>query len=160
MRSTVFGGSVSRRGLGLLAGVALLFSVLVPRPVPAQQVPGGVALETLVKSSLMTFNDANLTGNYTVFHARLSKPFRDQFSPDRLKQAFISFSQQKIDIDIISTMKPVLTEEPRIDNRGALLVRGYFETAPNRVTFTLDFVQSEGEWKLINIHVKVKPPGE
>jgi hypothetical protein len=41
-----------------------------------------------------------------------------------------------------------------------LLVRGYFETAPNRVTFTLDFVQSEGEWKLINIHVKVKPPGE
>jgi hypothetical protein len=30
----------------------------------------------------MSFNDANVTGNYAVLHAKLSKPFRDQFTPD------------------------------------------------------------------------------
>jgi len=43
----------------------------------AQQDAAGV----LIKVTLLTFNDANVTGNYTVLHAKLSKPFRDQFPP-------------------------------------------------------------------------------
>lgn len=160
MRSIVACLFLKRRALAFLPGFALMLPLLAATPATAQSVPEHMALETLIKSTLLTFNDANVTGNYTVFHARLAKPFRDQFSPDKLKQAFVSFSQQSIDFDVIAAMKPVLTEEPRIDNRGALLVRGYFETKPNRVTFSLDYLQSDGAWKLINIHVKVKPPGE
>ncbi|TXL74587.1 hypothetical protein FHP25_16000 [Vineibacter terrae] len=151
--------SVRRRGLGVILGAAVLLAAAMP-PASAQKPPDPVMLEALVKSSLLTFNDANITGNYTVMHAKLAKPFRDQFSPEKLKEAFQSFSQQGIDFDIIAALKPVLSEDPRIDDRGALLVRGYFETSPNRVTFTLDYIQSDGDWKLINIHVKVKPPGE
>ena len=33
------------------------------------KVPGERALEALVKATLLTFNDANVTGNYDVFHA-------------------------------------------------------------------------------------------
>ena len=142
----------------MFAMAMLLAGLAGSQPASAQRPPGPVELEALIKSTLLTFNDANVTGNYTVFHARLAKPFREQFSPDRLKEAFRSFSQQNIDLAIIAALKPKLTEDPRIDERGALLLRGHFETSPNRVTFDLDYIQSDGEWQLINIHVKVQPP--
>jgi hypothetical protein len=50
--------------------------------------PTAQVQEKLIKTSLLTFNDANLTGNYAVMHAKLAKPFRDKFSPDQLKKAF------------------------------------------------------------------------
>lgn len=141
-------------------GLALMASLVQPLPAGAQSPPGPVPLEALIKSTLLTFNDANVTGNYAVFHARLARPFRERFGQEQLKEAFKSFSEQEIDIALIAALKPTLTEEPRIDNRGALLVRGYFDTSPNRVTFSLDYLQSEGAWRLINISVKVRPPGE
>lgn len=152
--------SVSRRRLFAMAWAIALVTGLVITPAAAQKPPSPVALEALIKATLLTFNDANVTGNYTVFHAKLAKPFRDQFSPERLQKSFESFTQQGIDFDIVAALKPVLAEEPRIDDRGALLIRGHFDTSPNRVTFSLDYIQSDGDWKLVNIHVKVKPPGE
>jgi hypothetical protein len=106
----------------------------------------------------MTFNDANLTGNYTVLHARLAKLFRDQFNPDKLKAAFKGFADQKVDLGIVVTKTPIATTPTKIDNRGALIVRGYFDTAPSRVIYELDFAPSEDEWKPISIHVNVKKP--
>ena len=122
------------------------------------KVPAELALEALVKASLLSFNDANITGNYTVFHARLSKPFREQFPPDRLKETFKDFSQKHIDIHVVAAFKPTYTEAPMIDPDGKLQVRGYFPTEPVRVNFELDFIPSDGEWKLIRIHVKVGSP--
>ncbi|MCW5749366.1 MAG: hypothetical protein KIT36_24460 [Alphaproteobacteria bacterium] len=147
------GGFLRRR----VAAVLLLLASLAPVSAWAQSPPEPQMLEALIKSTLLTFNDANVTGNYTVFNAKLSKPFRDQFSPDRLKATFRSFSDQNIDFYAIAALKPQLTEEPSVDNRGALLVRGFFITPISRVTFSLDYIQSDGEWKLLGLNVNVKP---
>ena len=56
--------------------------------VAQNKVPSERALEALVKATLLTFNDANVTGNFTVFHAKLAKPFRQQFTPERLQETF------------------------------------------------------------------------
>ncbi len=126
-------------------------------PAAAQNtVPSDLVQEKLIKTYLMTFNDANMTGNYTVLQAKLAKPFRDQFSPDKLKQAFKGFADQNVDLGIITTKQPVATTPSKIDKRGALVLRGQFDTAPSRVTYELDFVPSESEWKPIMIHVTVK----
>ena len=77
--------------------------------------PSERALEALVKATLLTFNDANVTGNYEVFHAKLSKPFREQFPPERLKRAFKEFNEKHIDFDVIAAMKPVY--DPRAAGR-------------------------------------------
>jgi hypothetical protein len=143
----------------LTALVSLVAGLLAVAPVSAQTMPNAVAQEILVKASLLTFNDANVTGIYTVLHAKLSKPFRDQFAPDKLKQVFKAFSEQKIDFDLIAAKPLVPTAEAQIKN-GVLMLRGYFDTSPSRVTYELDFMISEGEWKLSNLNVKVKPPGE
>ena len=123
------------------------------------RVPGELALEALVKATLLSFNDANVTDNYTVFHAKLSKPFRQQFTPEKLKETFKTFADKDIDFDIIAAYKPVYDPAPKVDD-GRLLVGGYFPTEPTRVLFDLKFIPSDGEWKLISINVKTEraPP--
>ena len=122
------------------------------------KVPSERALEALVKTSLLSFNDANVTGNYTVLHAKLSKPFRQQFSPERLEETFKEFREKNIDIDVIAAFTPTYQPAPLVDGDGKLLVNGFFPTEPVRVNFQLDFIPSDGEWKLIRINVKLGSP--
>ena len=85
-----------------LAGVIAL--VLAATAASAQnKVPSERALEALVKTSLLTFNDANVTGNYAV-HAKLSKPFREQFPVERPERTFRDFNKKHIDFDIIAAL--------------------------------------------------------
>jgi hypothetical protein len=136
---------------------ALAFSGAVAGGVLAQsRVPSDLALEALVKATLLSFNDANVTDNYTVFHAKLSKPFRDQFTPEKLQETFKTFADKDIDFDIIAAYKPVYDPAPKVDDDGRLLVGGYFPTKPARVVFDLKFIPSDGEWKLIGINVKTE----
>jgi len=137
--------------------VALVGVLALAMPSFAQnRVPGERPLEALVKASLLSFNDANVTGNFTVFHAKLSKPFRQQFTPERLQETFKSFADQHIDFDIIAAYKPVYDPAASVNDDGKLIVKGYFPTEPARVLFDLAFIPSDGEWKLISIHVKTE----
>jgi hypothetical protein len=136
---------------------AVFVLLLVAMPAAAQnKVPGERVLEALVKATLLSFNDANVTGNDTVFHAKLSKPFRQQFTPERLQSTFKDFAAKDIDFDIIAAYKPVYEPEPRVDDAGKLLVKGWFPTEPVRVVYDLEFIPSDGEWKLISINVKTE----
>jgi len=139
----------------------ILGTLLLAAPARAENtVPSAELQEILIKTSLLTLNDANLTGNYTVLHARLAKAFRDQITPDGLKKGFKTFADQKVDFGLIATKPPIGSSAATIDKRGALLLRGYFDTKPSRVSYELDFMPSEGEWKPIMLNVRVKPPNE
>lgn len=122
--------------------------------------PSEAVQEKLIKTSLLTLNDANITGNYTVLHAKLAKPFRTQFSPDKLKQGFSTFAEKQIDLSIIAIKTPITATPTKIDNRGVLQLRGYFDTQPSRVHYELDFLVSEEEWKPLSINVRVRPASE
>jgi hypothetical protein len=140
-----------------VSGLALLL-LLLSAPAAAQsKVPSARPLEALVKGSLMSLNDANLTGDYRVFHARLSEPFRKQYTPERLKATFKEFNEKNVDIDIVTAMTPTYEQPAFVDGEGKLLVRGFFPTEPSRVSFEMDFINGEGEWKLIRINVRVSP---
>lgn len=124
------------------------------------RLPSAMEQEVLIKASLLTLNDANVTGNYAILHAKLSKPFREQFSADRLKQSFKVFANKKTDWEAVVAMSPVPTEDTHIDKRGALILRGYFDAGAKHVVYELDFIPSEGEWKASNLSVRVKPASE
>jgi hypothetical protein len=116
------------------------------------KVPSERTLEVLVKTSLLSFNDANVTGNYTVLHDKLSKPFRQEYPPEKLKETFKEFSE------LIAALKPTYEPPASIDSEGKLVVKGYFPTEPIRVNFNLAFIPSDGEWKLIRLNVKLGTP--
>ncbi len=147
----------SRLPASVCALALAVMIALAPLPAAAQLVSNDTVIEITVKRALASFNDANITGNYDVFHATLSRPFRQQFSADRLRDAFKAFHAQLIDISPILALSPILSEPARIDNEGALLLKGAFETRPSRVLFDLRLLPAEGDWKLIAIHVNVVP---
>lgn len=138
------------------SALALLLAAVAAQA--QNKVPSERPLEALVKTSLLSFNDANVTGDYSVFHAKLAKPFRDQYSVERLERTFRDFNRKHIDFDIIAALKPSYDPPPSVDEDGKLLVKGYFPTEPNRVYFDLKFIPSDGEWKLIAINVKIDSP--
>ena len=152
--------------------LAVFVAVLLPASVSAQdkapsqttiaqiKPPEGRVLEALVKTTLLSLNDAVVTGDYSVFHAKLSKPFRQQFTQEKLAQSFASFAEKALDIGIISAFTPTYDAAPNIDGLGRLLVKGYFPTEPSHCYFDLKFIQSEGNWKLVGIDVNVKRPSE
>lgn len=140
----------------MLAVTALMLAASLAQA--QNKVPSERALEALVKTTLLTFNDANVTGNYEVFHAKLSKPFREQFPVERLARRFQEFNRKHVDFDIVAALKPSYDPAPKVDDDGKLLVKGYFPTEPLQVYFNLEFIPSDGEWKLIGINVKVGDP--
>ncbi len=145
---------MSRPAIFIAASVTVALTALAAASAQSSALPTPKVEEVMVKTSLLTLNDANLTGNYDVLYAKMAKPFRDRFSAETLKRAFQSFAGHHI--DAIAGMAIVPTDKPAIDDKGALLLRGYFDTAPSRLSYELDYAVSEGEWKLIAIDVKVR----
>jgi hypothetical protein len=156
MYSPVTRLAASMQALALML-VAAIAASLMPTPAAAQLVPPDNVIEITIKRHLASFNDANITGNYEVWHATLSRPFRQQFTADRLKTAFKAFHDQQIDISPVLAQVPILSEPARIDHEGALLLKGAFETRPSRVLFDMRLLPAEGDWKLTSIHVNVLP---
>jgi hypothetical protein len=135
---------------------ALLALVLVTDASAQNKLPNERTLETLVKSNLVTFNDAVVTGNFAVLHARFAKPLRDKYSPEQLAKIFKEFAEKKVELYVITTYKPTYDPPPVIDAEGKLLVKGIFPTEPSKVAFDLTFIPSDGAWRLIGINVTMK----
>jgi hypothetical protein len=146
------------RAAGLFLLIALASPLPAASPAHAQKPPDALTQEVLVKATLLTFNDANVTGNYTVLHAKLSKPFRDQFSPEKLKEAFKIFHEKRIDFDLIAAKSPIPRQPARVNDNGVLMLYGHFDTSPSQVHYELEFIMSDGEWKPIRINVQLKRP--
>ncbi len=149
-----------------MAAIARSVGVLVlllwgTAPAVAQNhVPAPRPLEALVKGTLMSLNDANLTGDYRVFHARLSPTFRRQYTAEQLKASFKEFYEKNVDIDIVTAMAPIYDQPPYIDGDGRLVIRGHFPTEPTRVLFEMDFLPADDDWKLLKIRVTVAPSAD
>ena len=121
----------------------------------AQSLPSPMEQEVLVKNSLLTFNDANVTGNYSVLHDKGSKPFRDELSADKLKESFKEFADKHIDFDIVAVKPITPSGEAKIDDDGQLSLKGVVVISDSRkITYKFDYIRSEGEWKLIGLNVK------
>jgi hypothetical protein len=147
------------RLMGLVAAIATSLASIVA-PAAAQKVPIPIVQEALIKATLLTFNDANITGNYDVLHAKLSKPFRDTFSPEQLKETFGIFAQRHVDLKIVAAKSPIPAQEPSVTENGVLLLYGYFDTVPSHVYYELEFIMSDGDWKPLRIDVNIKRPEE
>src|SRR5690349_258249 len=99
----------------LLGALFVLGSGWTQSAVAEPALPSEAVQEKLIKTCILTLNDANLTGIYTVLHAKLAKPFRTQFSPDKLKAGFKGFADQQIDLSVVAIKAPVASTPSKID---------------------------------------------
>jgi hypothetical protein len=137
-----------------LAGLAT--ALFIGGSAMAQSLPTPAEQEVLAKTTILTLNNANLTGDYEVLHAKLSKPFRDQFDADKLAETFKDFVDKQLDLSPIADRPAVSDVEAQIDGDGVLTLRGHFATSPKQVKYQLGFIRSDGEWKPVGIKVDVE----
>ena len=124
------------------------------------EIPSDEKLQTLVKTTFLDFGDAVQTEDFSDFHNKVAKVWRDDSSPETLAEAFKTFVDNKDDYNFKRAVTPLdatFTPAPKLDKVSgldALIVKGYYPTKPQRANFELKYIMDDGSWKLIGINIK------
>jgi outer membrane biosynthesis protein TonB len=129
-----------------------------PEP-PAQRLPmpPDDVLLMLIQSSLIALNQANATGNYTVFRELSAPGFQEANSAARLAEVFADLRNQQFDLSPVLLIQPKLFSKPEMSPNGKLRVTGFFPSEPERVNFDFIFQPVRGQWRLFGVRVKTTP---
>jgi hypothetical protein len=123
-------------------------------PAPATAPPVGPEQALyLVRSTLMTLNDANRTGNYTVLRDIASPDFASHNTAADLATIFANLRRRNLDLFAVALLDPRFASAPALDHDGRLRITGAFPTRPLEIHFDLTFALSQGQWKLFAISV-------
>jgi len=129
------------------------------QPRPAAQPPAAappVSSEQalyLTRSALMTLNDANRSGNYTVLRDLAAPDFQAKNTAADLAQSFADLRRRKFDLFAAALLAPQFSAPPALDASGKLRLKGFFPSRPLRIEFDLLFQSVGGHWRLYGISV-------
>lgn len=140
----------------LLIGLATAF---------AADVPDDDEIKAMSDKTLLDWNKAIHNEDFSAFLKNdCASVWQQQTSPDKLRDQFNSFIEQKLDIaGAVKEMEPVFKPKPSIGKTGdfdVLTVKGYYDTKPSRLSFQLKYIEEEDEWKLVGIDLKAAKPEE
>ncbi len=107
----------------------------------------------LIRSTLLTLNDANRSGNYSVLRDLAAPRFQAKNSAADLAQIFSDLRGRHFDLFAVAITAPKLTAPPHLENTGLLRLTGYFPTRPLQINFDLLFENVGNEWRLFGISV-------
>ena len=136
-----------------MAAALLALTMITFSPARAVEIPSDDDQDVLIRTTLMTFNDANMTGNYSVFFSKASKEWQAQISIDKMQSAFEGFRKNQLFFEDVVTADYDSSEKASIDKDGALLLAGVFKTDDMEVKYHLRFVQNGNVWKVLGIQV-------
>ena len=119
---------------------------------PTVQVPIDQAL-LLVRTTLLSLNDANRSGNYTVLRDLASPTFQARNTAADLGIVFAEMRKSNLSLLGVLLLSPQLTSTPEVDGDGRLLLSGYVPIRPQQIKFDLVFEQAAGQWRLLNIGI-------
>src|SRR5882762_1118880 len=126
-----------------------------PQP-PAVQPAPAISTEQaiyLVRSTLLTLNDANRSGNYTVLRDLAAPDFQAKNTSADLAQSFSDLRRRNFDLFAVALLAPQFTTPPAVDTGGKLHLAGFFATRPLRISFDLSFQSVGGQWRLFAVGV-------
>ena len=134
--------------------VSLFALVFVSIPAAfAAEIPSNRDQDVLIRSTLATFNDANMSNNYAVMWSKASRQFQAQFTPESLQTAFVTFRDKQIFFEEIVTADREFSEKAKIDEEGVLVLAGAFKTDEMLVKYRLRYALNSKIWKLLGINV-------
>jgi hypothetical protein len=107
----------------------------------------------LIRSTLLTLNDANRSGNYSVLRDLAAPDFQAKNSPADLTDSFSDLRRRKFDLFATALVAPELTTAPALDAKGMLRLTGHFPTRPQQIDFDLLFQNVGAQWRLFGISV-------
>jgi hypothetical protein len=142
----------------VIGGLVLCLVLGFTPPSWAAKLPSVEQQDLLVRSALMTFNDANATGNYSVLFAKASKQFQSSLSTDKLSEAFKTYRDQNLNLEkTIITADLLESKAAEIDDDGVLHLVGSLKDDQTSLRYDLKFIQNNAVWKLLGIDIHYKP---
>ncbi len=123
------------------------------------KVPTEAQLQAMTKETLLDFNDAVQKGDFTDFHSKISDVWKKTATPEKFDQGFKEFIDKKIDITNIRDKSATFDPAPNIIKKSGydvLTVNGNYDTSPLPVRFFTEYLNEEGNWKLISIKVDTR----
>jgi hypothetical protein len=130
--------------------------VAPPAAAPASQQPLPVSIEQalyLIRSTLLTLNDANRSGNYSVMRDLAAPDFQARNTAADLAQIFSDLRRRNFDLYGAALLAPQLTAAPALDADKRLHLTGFFPTRPQQINFDLSFQVAGGQWRLFGIAI-------
>jgi hypothetical protein len=128
-----------------------------PGAQPAVVSPGADKIVLLTRTTLLTFNDALQSGNFTVLRDRASPAFQKANTAARLSQVFSNLLAQHVDLSLVAMTVPQLSAAPTIDAQNRLRFAGFFPGQP-QFNFELTFEPVEGQWRLLELSAGISAP--
>ncbi|MTD96257.1 hypothetical protein GIW81_18105 [Hyphomicrobium sp. xq] len=119
----------------------------------SQPMPDGAALNILIRRTLLTVNDANMSGNYSVLRDLAAPGFQQENDVKKLAEIFAALRNSKIDFAPIVYFDPKLVRQPEFIKEGRLRLTGFMPTKPQQVNFDMLFENIAGTWRLYGIAV-------
>jgi hypothetical protein len=116
----------------------------------------------LVRATLLSLNEANLTGNYSVLRDASAPDFRRDFTEARLAETFAVLREKRLDLVTSAPLDPVIADASYIPYRNIVVYRGTVPVAassmPNfDVNFNLAYQFVEGRWRLFTLDLSLDP---
>ncbi len=125
-------------------------------------VPSDSVVESLVKETTEEFAQAVDSGDFSEIHANASTDFQNSYTVEEMTAAFKSYTdKKKIVVPILNKVgdsdaefsKPPSFRTEKGTN--ILIANGTFPTKPYNVRFDYEYVQREGEWKLLKLVINI-----
>lgn len=113
---------------------------------------GAQGVSILLKNVLVSLDQANKTGDYSVFRDLSAQDFREN-NPAQLAAIFSKQRDDKMDLSGIVVLDPILTEAPRLDQNNRLYLSGFFPSVPLQLNYEMVFASEDKRWKLWSIYV-------
>lgn len=154
----------------LLCAFALLALVHGSTPVRAepgepQALPDRQRAAALIRSTLLSLNEANLTDNYSVLRAASAPDFQRLFSEERLAAIFTVLRTKQVDLSVAALNEPVIKRATYIAGQKALMLQGTVPAsaeAPLRfeTNFKFAYQYIDGRWRLLRLELSLDPASQ
>jgi hypothetical protein len=119
-----------------------------------QQMPVSIAQALyLIRSTLLTLNDANRSGNYSVLRDLAAPDLQARNSVADLVLVFTDLRRRNFDLFAVAVDAPQLSTPPYLDPDKRLRLTGFFPTRPLQINFDLTFQNVDNHWRLSGIAV-------
>lgn len=103
---------------------------------------------SLIYQTIITINNASLSGNYAVLRSLSAPEFQEKYSLQDLHDTLNGLKVNKIDLKEMTLFDPVIEKKQILRSEKIFRLKGYMPTAPIRLLFEFQYQYVENKWRL------------
>lgn len=130
------------------------------------ELPSATQIVVLVRTTILTLNDAIQTGNFSVMLDKAAASIRTTNNSGSLYKSYSQLVELRPDLSSVAIISPELTRAEIADG-GLLRLDGVLPSSPITVKFNLNFTSESGKWRwkgigltFLTVPVPAKPAKE